>query len=52
MTVEDAHAIQLALPELEFPKTFSISVFFALFKTYGIPSISKHPNELPTLALL
>jgi hypothetical protein len=41
MTVEDAHAIQLALPELEFPKTFSISVFFALFKTYGIPSISK-----------
>jgi hypothetical protein len=41
MTLDDAHSIQFALPELEFPETFSISVFFALFKTYGIPSISK-----------
>jgi hypothetical protein len=41
MTLADAHAIQLALPELEFPETFSISIFFALFKTYGIPSISR-----------
>jgi hypothetical protein len=41
MTLKDAHAIQLALAELEFPQVFSISVFFALFKTYGIPSISK-----------
>ncbi len=32
MTVEDAHSIQLSLAELEFPTTFSISVFFALFK--------------------
>lgn len=40
MTLQDAHAIQLSLAELEFPNTFSISVFFALFKTYGIPSIS------------
>jgi hypothetical protein len=41
MTLEDAHTIQLSLAELEFPTVFSVSVFFALFKTYGIPSISK-----------
>jgi hypothetical protein len=41
MTLKDAHTIQLLLAELEFPTSFSISVFFALFKTYGIPSISK-----------
>jgi hypothetical protein len=41
MTLEDAHSIPLALPGLEFPETFLISVFFVLFKTYGIPSISK-----------
>ncbi|KAF3901503.1 hypothetical protein ABW20_dc0106140 [Dactylellina cionopaga] len=41
MTLEDAHAIQTELAELEFPRVFSASVFFALFKTYGIPSISK-----------
>ncbi|KAL2398838.1 ER-bound oxygenase mpaB' [Exophiala dermatitidis] len=41
MTVDDAFDIQLPLAELEFPTTFSFSVFFALFKTYGIPSISK-----------
>lgn len=32
MTLGDAHSIQLALAELEFPKVFSSSVFFALFK--------------------
>jgi hypothetical protein len=41
MTLEDAHSIQLVLAELEFPHTFAISICFALFKTYGIPSISK-----------
>ncbi|EME79956.1 uncharacterized protein MYCFIDRAFT_166377 [Pseudocercospora fijiensis CIRAD86] len=41
MTLDDAFRIQLRLPELEFPTIFSVSVFFALFKTYGIPSISK-----------
>ncbi|KAI9777409.1 MAG: hypothetical protein M1816_004732 [Peltula sp. TS41687] len=40
MTTGDAYAIQLYLAELEFPKIFSIAVFFALFKTYGIPTIS------------
>lgn len=40
MTIRDAHEIQLALAELEFPRVFSGSVFFALFKTYGIPTIS------------
>ena len=32
MTLEDAFAIQLPLAEQEFPKVYSISVFFALFK--------------------
>lgn len=41
MTLKDAYEIQLPLAQLEFPTSFSISVFFALFKTYGIPSISK-----------
>lgn len=41
MTLQDAHSIQLSLAELEFPTVFSVSVFFALFKTYGIPSISR-----------
>lgn len=41
MNLQDAHSMQLALAELEFPTVFSVSVFFALFKTYGIPSISK-----------
>ncbi|KAK5936857.1 hypothetical protein PMZ80_010976 [Knufia obscura] len=40
MTLKDAFLIQRPLAELEFPRTFSISVFFAIFKTYGIPSIS------------
>ncbi|KAI8629833.1 hypothetical protein F5Y19DRAFT_484749 [Xylariaceae sp. FL1651] len=41
MTVDDAYQIQTWLAEQEFPKVFSASVFFALFKTYGIPSISR-----------
>ena len=32
MTLDDAFAIQLPLAELEFPITFSVSIFFALFK--------------------
>jgi hypothetical protein len=41
MTLADAHTIQLSLAALSFPTTFSIGVFFALFKTYGIPRISE-----------
>ncbi|KAI1120353.1 hypothetical protein F5Y10DRAFT_258617 [Nemania abortiva] len=41
MTVDDAYQIQKWLGEQEFPKVFSASIFFALFKTYGIPSISR-----------
>ncbi|KAI0855322.1 hypothetical protein F4860DRAFT_496775 [Xylaria cubensis] len=41
MTVDDAYQIQKWLAEQEFPKVFSASVFFALFKTYGVPSISR-----------
>ncbi|KAF1832410.1 NAD(P)-binding protein [Decorospora gaudefroyi] len=40
MTLNDAHQIHLKLTTQEFPSTFSLSLFFALFKTYGIPSIS------------
>ncbi|KAB5558279.1 hypothetical protein GE09DRAFT_107285 [Coniochaeta sp. 2T2.1] len=40
MTLADAHTIQHDVATLEFPTTFSIAVFFALFKTYGIPSVS------------
>lgn len=41
MTDEDAAQIQLVLSELEFPFTFEKALQFALFRTYGIPSISK-----------
>ncbi|KAJ5113213.1 hypothetical protein N7456_001747 [Penicillium angulare] len=41
MTLDDAFDIQSGLAELEFPTIFSTSIFFALFKTYGTPSISK-----------
>ena len=41
MTLEDAFHIQLNLAELEFPFVFQKSLQFALFRTYGIPSISK-----------
>lgn len=41
MTNEDAFRIQQCLGELEFPFTFEKSLQFALFRTYGIPTISK-----------
>ncbi|KAL2052501.1 hypothetical protein ABVK25_007061 [Lepraria finkii] len=41
MTNEHALYIQQTLSELEFPTIFEKSVQFALFRTYGIPSISK-----------
>ncbi|KAI1506412.1 hypothetical protein F5X99DRAFT_2126 [Biscogniauxia marginata] len=41
MKIEDAWVILRDMTELEFPSLFSVSVFFALFKTYGIPTISK-----------
>ncbi|KAH8811511.1 hypothetical protein F5884DRAFT_278691 [Xylogone sp. PMI_703] len=40
MTGDDAQKIMMYLFELEFPAAFSISLGFALFRTYGIPSIS------------
>ena len=41
MTNEDAFYIQRYLSELEFPFTIEKALQFALFRTYGIPSISK-----------
>lgn len=41
MTNQDAYLIQLGLSELEFPFMFNKSLQFALFRTYGIPTISK-----------
>lgn len=41
MTNTDAFYIQQALVELEFPFIFEKALQFALFRTYGIPSISK-----------
>ena len=41
MTNEDAFYIQQIIAELEFPFTFEKALQFALFRTYGIPSISK-----------
>ncbi|KAK5629002.1 hypothetical protein RRF57_004717 [Xylaria bambusicola] len=41
MTLEDAYAIQTWLAEQQFPSVFSAAIFFALFKTYSIPSISR-----------
>ncbi|KAG4428732.1 hypothetical protein IFR05_015782 [Cadophora sp. M221] len=40
MTNIEAQAIMCQLAELEFPKIYYTSVQFALFKTYGIPTIS------------
>lgn len=40
MTDEDAFRIQQTVAELEFPFTFEKALQFALFRTYGIPSIS------------
>lgn len=41
MTDKDAFLIQQKISELEFPFTFEKALQFALFRTYGIPSISK-----------
>ena len=41
MTLDEAFRIQQAIGELEFPFTFEKALQFALFRTYGIPSISK-----------
>ena len=41
MTNVDAQAIIVYLLELEFPRLYYTSIQFALFKTYGIPTISK-----------
>ncbi|KAL8722537.1 MAG: hypothetical protein Q9225_001005 [Loekoesia sp. 1 TL-2023] len=41
MTDDDAFEIQINIAQLEFPFTFTKALQFALFRTYGIPSISK-----------
>lgn len=41
MTDKDAYLIQQIVGELEFPFTFEKALQFALFRTYGIPSVSK-----------
>ncbi|KAL8917020.1 MAG: hypothetical protein Q9172_006015 [Xanthocarpia lactea] len=41
MTDDDATEIQIAISQLEFPFTTQKALQFALFRTYGIPSISK-----------
>ncbi|KAI9890082.1 MAG: hypothetical protein M1814_004481 [Vezdaea aestivalis] len=51
MTDDDAQKIQLEMAELEFPRLYELALQFALFKTYGIPSISKllvHTRQLST----
>ncbi|KAL8947951.1 MAG: hypothetical protein Q9222_005820, partial [Ikaeria aurantiellina] len=40
LTLPAAYTIHNALISLEFPSTFSLATTFALFKAYGIPSIS------------
>jgi hypothetical protein len=40
MTLADAHAILVELSELEFPAMFEKGLQFALFRTYGIPTVS------------
>lgn len=41
MTNDDAFQIQRDILELEFPFTFEKALQFALFRTYGIPTVSK-----------
>ncbi|KAI9814379.1 MAG: hypothetical protein M1827_003235 [Pycnora praestabilis] len=41
MTNDDAYAIQADLAELEFPFMYKTALQFSLFRTYGIPTISK-----------
>ncbi|KAK3344917.1 hypothetical protein B0H65DRAFT_189556 [Neurospora tetraspora] len=40
MTLQDAHQILINISQREFPYLYQRSLFFALFKTYAIPSIS------------
>ncbi|KIW12921.1 hypothetical protein PV08_08108 [Exophiala spinifera] len=41
MTVQEAHDIVDVLSDLEFPALYEKGMQFALFRTYGIPTISK-----------
>ena len=50
MSVEDAYRIQQTIAELEFPFTFEKALQFALFRTYGIPSVSKLLNATSELS--
>ncbi|KAI5244938.1 hypothetical protein E4T43_03502 [Aureobasidium subglaciale] len=53
ITLEDAQQIQLYLYELEFPFIAQKALEFALFRTYGIPSISgllMHTKQLSSKA--
>jgi hypothetical protein len=44
LPLQDAFDIQLRLVQVEFPTTFSVSVFFALFKVgVGIPPFGRRP---------
>ena len=40
MTTDQAQSVLKELVEMEFPKLMGFSIVFALFKTYGIPSVS------------
>ena len=40
LTADQAQDILEELVEMEFPKLMGFSIVFALFKTYGIPSVS------------
>ena len=40
MTIHQAHEIQVSIAQLEFPFSYEKALQFALFRTYGIPSIS------------
>ena len=52
MTTDDAQAILRELVEMEFPKLMGLSIVFALFKTYGIPSVSSLLVKTGQLATL
>src|SRR4051812_23380755 len=41
MTLQDLHTIQHFFARLKFRNIFAMAMFFAPFKTYSIPSISK-----------
>lgn len=55
MTAEQAQSVLQELAELEFPTFFGGSVFFALFKTYAVPTISPplvFTNELLSKSIM